>query len=85
MIVLAMKILMMILAIFYDVFLKMFFDDVFDNFEICGWSEVPSIKFLSNSRENKSAWRLHLELVSKELNHLAAILYVYARSLSFMK
>ena len=26
-----------------------------------------------------------LELVSKELNHLAAILHVYARSLIFMK
>ena len=28
---------------------------------------------------------LYLELVSKELNHLAAILHVYARSLIFMK
>ena len=26
-----------------------------------------------------------LELVSKELNHLAAILHVYARGLNFMK
>ena len=26
-----------------------------------------------------------LELVSKELNHLAAILYVYAGGLNFMK
>ena len=28
---------------------------------------------------------LPLELVSKELNHLAAILYVYAGGLNFMK
>ena len=28
---------------------------------------------------------LNLEIVSKELNHLAAILHVYAGSLSFMK
>jgi hypothetical protein len=28
---------------------------------------------------------LKVELVSKELNHLAAILHVYARGLSFMK
>ena len=27
----------------------------------------------------------HLELVSKELNHLAAILHVYAGGLNFMK
>ena len=27
---------------------------------------------------------MHLELVSKELNHLAAILHVYAESLIFM-
>ena len=28
---------------------------------------------------------LFIELVSKELNHLAAILHVYARALNFMK
>ena len=27
----------------------------------------------------------NVELVSKELNHLAAILHVYARGLNFMK
>ena len=35
-----------------------------------------------NARQDKSAT---LELVPKELNHLAAILYVYARGLNFMK
>ena len=30
-------------------------------------------------------WLVELELVSKELNHLAAILHVYAGGLNFMK
>ena len=30
-------------------------------------------------------WIVELELVSKELNHLAAILHVYAEGLNFLK
>ena len=33
----------------------------------------------------KNSGEAHLELVSKELNHLAAILQVYAGGLNFMK
>ena len=39
-------------------------------------------QFISNS---SIVWGLELELVSKELNHLAAILHVYAGGLNFMK
>ena len=60
--------------IFWRYFLFKFFDNIFDGFQICFnfskiWIKVPSI----------------LELVSKELNHLAAILHVYVGGLIFMK
>ena len=48
------------------------------------FSKSPILKFF--------LWKFHkfvlglvLELVSKELNHLAAILHVYAGGLNFMK
>ena len=34
---------------------------------------------------DQNIYALSLELVSKELNHLAAILHVYAGGLNFMK
>ena len=54
------------------------------------------IYILWSNKENKNGkvkylvWHVEkigvsLELVSKELNHLAAILHVYARGLNFMK
>ena len=38
-----------------------------------------------NEVVEKKFWGSNVELVSKELNHLAAILHVYAGGLNFMK
>jgi hypothetical protein len=50
-------------------------------------SQLKSPVRLSDSLDNIQVDTngLRLELVSKELNHLAAILHVYARGLIFMK
>ena len=45
-------------------------------------TNMKSLKYLLLS---KSVQKYNLELVSKELNHLAAILHAYTRGLSFMK
>ena len=45
-------------------------------------SETETIFFYHHTIEQEAE---KLELVSKELNHLAAILYVYAGSLIFIK
>ena len=41
--------------------------------------------YFAKAREDRSLAGLSLELVSKELNHLAAILHVYGGDLIFMK
>ena len=43
------------------------------------------INFVEVVKAGNTVLDLFLELVSKELNHLAAILHVYARGLIFMK
>ena len=47
-------------------------------------SKDPSYPYM-NKRANTGYFDSSLELVSKELNHLAATLHVYARGLIFMK
>ena len=48
-------------------------------------SEGPETKLASDWRLSLTSLESFLELVSKELNHLAAILHVYAGVLIFMK
>ena len=48
-------------------------------------SLVPCTEKNSNENLNDKIEGIPIELVSKELNHLAAILHVYAGSLIFMK
>ena len=45
----------------------------------------PGLNFPKKSLLNVLFVESHIELVSKELNHLAAILHVYAGALNFMK
>ena len=47
--------------------------------------EIINPEFSQNFETNQIAFDEKIELVSKELNHLAAILHVYARGLNFMK
>ena len=49
-----------------------------------GW-KINRIECLTNPSCNDKWYETGLELVSKELNHLAAILHVYAGGLNFMK
>ena len=44
-----------------------------------------SVKVEMNTRACVESYEGYLELVSKELNHLVAILHVYAGELNFMK
>ena len=51
----------------------------------CCLESVQSLNFRFHISPCKSTYHKLLELVSKELNHLAAILHVYAGGLNFMK
>ena len=44
-----------------------------------------AVQHWTEQKERDSMYVVYLELVSKELNHLVAILHVYAGGLKFMK
>ena len=50
------------------------------------WNKIPFFKSYRSMKNYPADFEpLGVELVSKELNHLAAILHVYAGGLNFMK
>ena len=52
-----------------------------------GWGDFNSLEIWVSEKktERKTRQYINLELVSKELSHLAAIFHVYAASMNFMK